>query len=231
MAPVLEADNLWKSFDRRPVLRGVDVALGEGEVAVLVGANGSGKTTLLRCLSGLCRPDRGCVRLFGRPVREGSQRARLGLVGHESYLYPQLTARENLQFAARMCGLRRPQQRVDELLDRTGLAPWADRPAGQLSRGMRQRLSLARALVHRPSVLLLDEPFTGLDAGWTEWLVRLLAGLRADGCCVFLATHRPESCQAVADRVLRLERGRLVQERRSAEAVRGLARQHKAKAA
>ena len=211
-ATTLEAHNLWKRLGGRVVLRAVQLELVEGEVVALTGANGSGKTTLLRCLAGTTRVDRGEVKWFGQPLTHWKQKQWLGLVAHDSYLYSQLTVRENLLFAARMCGVRRPEQRVAHLLEEAGLADWSERLAGRLSRGMKQRLSVARAIVHQPRILLLDEPFSGLDSVGCQWLAELLKRLQADGCSICFVTHLWNYAQRLADRILVLERGCLRQQ-------------------
>jgi heme exporter protein A len=206
----IEVRQLSKSFGHRLVLNEVDLDVAEGECVALEGANGAGKTTLLRCLSSVIRPTAGSVRWFGRPALGAPAARRLiGMVAHESRLYPHLTLRENLVFAARMYDLPKSLQRADELLADIGLRPHADRMPTELSRGMRQRLVVARAVVHDPPILLLDEPFTGLDAEGTNWLLRLLMNHRARGKTLCFALHDEERMQALADRVLELRRGRV----------------------
>ncbi len=206
----IEAVDLWKSFRDRDVLRGLGLRLAPGEIAALTGANGSGKTTLLRCLAGAVRPTVGEVRWFGEPAGvEPRSRRVVGFAAHESGLYPHLSLRENLLFAARMCHVPRAAARADGLLATIGLADHARRLPGEVSQGMRQRVSLARVLIHEPPILLLDEPFAGLDAEGTAWLDRLLAGRRGMGGATIFSTHDPAHAQRLADRVLRLHAGRL----------------------
>ena len=211
--PALCATRLSKVFGGRRVLDGVDLEVGSSECVGLTGPNGAGKTTLLRCLAGSVRPTCGEVRCCGHPVGRGLAARRLiGVVAHDSLLYPQLTLRENLIFAARMYNVGNPKSRADQLLDEAGLtARAADLPAS-VSRGMRQRLSVVRALVHEPRVLLLDEPFTGLDAAATQWLAGLFLRLRNQGQTILFATHDPAKLHALADRVLNLEDGQVAEQ-------------------
>ena len=206
----IEVRQLSKSFGHRFVLNEVTLDVAEGESVGLEGANGAGKTTLLRCLASVIRPTAGSVRWFGRPsVGNPAARRLIGMVAHESRLYPHLTLRENLVFAARMYDVPNPMQRADEMLTDIGLRPHAERMPTELSRGMRQRLVVARAVIHDPPVLLLDEPFTGLDAEGTDWLMRLLVDYRARRKTLCFALHDEEKMQALADRILALRLGRV----------------------
>ncbi len=174
----IRATRLSKAFDGRTVLDAVDLEIAAGESVALIGANGAGKTTLLGCLASVLRPDGGEVRWFGHLVgRDVALHRRIGMVAHESGLYSHLTLRENLIFAARMGGIGGAPRLADRWLDMTGLTPHANVLPTRLSRGMRQRLAVARALIHDPPLLLLDEPFTALDAAGAEWLLTLLADL------------------------------------------------------
>jgi heme exporter protein A len=210
-APALEARGLSRDFGGRPVLRGLDLSLSTGEIVVLLGPNGAGKSTLLRILALLLTPRAGTIAVQGRDVRTGRTEAlrHLGYLGHESACYPDLTARENLEFYAALYGVA-DRGRVDELLEWTGLAEAAGRPLRTCSRGMVQRVGLARALLHRPSVLLLDEPFTGLDPVASDALDERLRTLRADGCAVLAAVHDVPRAAALATRVIVLHAGRIV---------------------
>jgi ABC-type multidrug transport system ATPase subunit len=164
-------------------LRGIDLTVGRGTRLALVGPNGAGKSTLLRVLAGLLRPQAGDVRIEGRSLAADPCHARraVGLVGHQSMLHPDLSARENLTVFARLYGLDRDAERVETGLRSVGLLGRADARASTLSRGMLQRLALARALLHRPSILLLDEAETGLDARAHEMLVAALDAAPSDG--------------------------------------------------
>ena len=206
----IQAERVTKLFGGRVVLGQVDLEVAEGESVALVGANGSGKTTLLRLLASALRPSEGEVRWFGRPAAASAPARRLiAMVAHESSLYPHLTLRENLIFAARMCDVGQPAERADKWLGQIGLEPHAQRLPTRISKGMRQRLAVARALVHDPRILLLDEPFCGLDAAGDAWLDGLLNTLRRRGRTLCFATHDTQKVRRLADRVLRLQSGRL----------------------
>ena len=167
----VRARELTKHYGSRTILRRVDLEIAAGEAVALRGGNGAGKTTLLRCLAAITRPTRGEVWWFGQPAYgDPAQRRCVGMVAHESRLYPHLTLRENLLFAGRMYGIDHPAERADQLLADVGLAEHAQRLPMQVSRGMGQRVAVARALVHEPPILLLDEPFSGLDAEGQAWL-------------------------------------------------------------
>jgi ABC-type multidrug transport system ATPase subunit len=180
-----------------------------GEVVALLGPNGAGKTTLMRILALLLRPDGGRLTLFGTTTPTPALRRRVGYVGHESFCYPDLTGAENLAFYAQLFDVPEAPTRVAELLAWAGLDAAARRPMRTYSRGMAQRLALARALVHRPDLLLLDEPFSGLDAGAVTALQARLAELAAAGHTVVLTTHDLERAATIATRFAILHRGRI----------------------
>lgn len=206
----IQVRGLSKEFANRSVLRQVDLDVPAGQSLGLTGANGAGKTTLLRCLASLVRPTRGEVYWFGqRATTAPTQRRLIGMVAHEHRLYPQLTLRENVVFAARMCSVAEPARQADQWLERVGLLASAEDLPGQVSKGMRQRVSLARALVHNPPILLLDEPFSGLDRQGTQWLTELLLDLRAAGRTICFASHDDGQTQRLADLTLELRSGRL----------------------
>lgn len=215
-APLLVVRDLSKAFGYRRALRGVSFDLDAGEAAALVGANGAGKTTLLRVLAGLARPSEGTVRLNG----PAATRPHVGYVGHQAMLYDDLSAEANLRFYARLYDLRDGDRRVAELLARVGLADRRRERVRAYSHGMRQRLALARALLHRPRLLLLDEPAAGLDADAAALLDALIAEQVGEGCAVLLATHDAQRAPA-AGRVLVLAGGRLVADVPRAEATPG----------
>jgi ABC-type multidrug transport system ATPase subunit len=206
------AHDLVKRFGRSAALRGIGFEVAAGSAHAVLGANGAGKSTLLRLTAGLGRPSSGTLTIGGVPASRPEARARVGYAGHATWLYPALTARENLWFAARLRGLREPHARIEQLLEEEALLDAADLPAGALSRGMAQRLSLARALVHAPELLLLDEPFDGLDAPAAERLVTRLRVLRANGHTLLLVTHDPRRAAALCDTALVLAHGRVAAE-------------------
>lgn len=210
-APALEAEGVVRRYGRRRAVDGVSVALGRGECLALFGPNGAGKTTLLRVLAGLLRPHAGTVRVGGTPVAEGAvARSRVGLVSHQSMLYSALTARENLRFTARLYGLPDPAAAADAALARLAVLDRADAPVRALSRGLQQRVSIARALVHHPAVLLLDEPYTGLDEGGAAALTATLTALLAEGTALVLVTHNLAEGLALATHAAIMREGRLV---------------------
>ncbi|MGB9776206.1 MAG: heme ABC exporter ATP-binding protein CcmA [Anaerolineae bacterium] len=208
----VEMANLSKSFGPHIALAGVTLSIGEGEFVTLVGPNGAGKTTLLRILATLLRPTAGTVRIAGLdPAQAGPEvRRRIGFLSHRTLLYEDLTAEQNLRFYARMYGLPDALARIDELLERVGLADRRHDRVRTFSRGMQQRLAVARAVLHRPSVLLLDEPYTGLDPQATEALSALLGELAGEGCTILLTTHDLERGLAAGNRIVVLSRGRVV---------------------
>jgi heme exporter protein A len=206
----VEADNLSRNFGRRRALSKVTLHAAAGEVLVLLGPNGAGKSTLLNILSSLMRPSSGAVR-YGRVTAADAGdalRKSIGFLGHELFLYADLTARENLEFSAKLYDIDRAGAVVERALDRARLTDRANDRVGDFSRGMRQRLALERALLHAPKLVLLDEPFTGLDVASSELLSERLRGLAAAGAIVCAAVHDFERAAQIATRTLVLERGK-----------------------
>ena len=208
----VDVRGLWKSFDSVPVLRGLNLRVAAGQRAVIVGPNGSGKTTLFKVLATLLRPSAGAAWVAGFDIRSqtGEVRRNVGVLCHQTYLYGELTCQENLLFYARMYGVADPPQRSRQMLRLVGLERQADTLVRSLSRGMQQRLALARAIIHEPLVLLLDEPDTGLDQRWTGVLRDLVAERAAQGGTTLLTTHNLERSLDLADRVAVLNGGRIV---------------------
>jgi len=208
----IEAIGLQKSFGPRQVLQGVELQVQLGEFVALFGPNGAGKTTLIRILAGLIRPSAGSVLLgeYNLAKEEEAARRQIGVMGHQTYLYDDLTAEENLVFYARMYGLHNPAGCIATLLKQMGL--WARRrdPVRTYSRGMQQRLALARALLHDPPILLLDEPDTGLDLDAIPLLQEALVGSDGGRRAVLFTTHNLERGLELADRVAILSGGRIV---------------------
>jgi heme ABC exporter ATP-binding subunit CcmA len=206
----LEARKIAQRFGRKVVLRAVDLELRAGEVVGLIGANGAGKTTLFSILTGLMQPDSGSLRLGGSFLEDLDlrARARLAYVAHGVQLYPGLSARENLElYAALRAAAGASTLASAEVLARFGLAEAAERRVSAFSRGMGQRLALARAVAGAPELLILDEPFTALDRAGRELLVEVLAEERARGAAVLLSSHDHAMLVRIADRVVSLERG------------------------
>jgi heme exporter protein A len=210
--PVVRTEGMGKAFGRSVVLRDVTLTIAAGEVVALFGPNGAGKSTLLRLCARLMAPTSGSLTLFGETFPSLATRRRIGVVAHQSFLYPDLTARENLLFYAAMFDLDDAALLVDAWLERVALIDVRDRAVRLFSRGMEQRLALARALLHEPDLILLDEPWSGLDSAAADWLGALLLELRTNGRTVIVATHDFARGLAVATRALVLHRGRLAWE-------------------
>lgn len=204
------ATALVRRFGAVTALAGVDFTVSPGELVLLLGANGAGKTTLLRILAGLTRPLRGTVLVAGRDLHaEPEARRAVGFLSHSALLYEDLTPRENLAFAAALHQLHDPDATIARVLEIAGLSARADRPTRGCSRGMLQRLALARATLHEPTILLLDEPFTGLDAGASRTLVSQMIADRERGRAIVAVTHDPEVLWSAATRVVLLEAGKV----------------------
>jgi len=207
----LQATDLVRNFGTRHAVNGVSLTLVPGDCLALFGPNGAGKTTLLRMLGGLLRPSSGSAAIEGIPLPGSADvRARVGLVSHQTMLYDALTARENVEFSARMYGVQDARKATDEVLARLGAASFADVRVRSLSRGMQQRVSVARAIVHSPSVLLADEPFTGLDAAGASALTGMLAGLRDSGATIIIVTHNLDEALALCTAAAIMREGRFV---------------------
>jgi heme exporter protein A len=206
---MIEARGLRKSFGLRPVLRGVDLDIAPGECVALLGPNGAGKTTLMRILATLSKPSAGTVRVAGLPLPDCAAEVRqhLGVVSHHTLLYSDLTAEENLSFYARLYGLPQPAARIGAVLEQVGLARRRRDLVRTFSRGMQQRLAIARALLPDPAVMLFDEPYTGLDPEAAQMLDTVLRTVAQAGRTVLLSTHDLPRSLALADRVVILVRG------------------------
>ncbi len=206
----LEAVGLVRSFGALRAVDGVSFELQPGELLTVFGPNGAGKTTLLRMLAGVMRPDSGHVRVAGAPADVASRdwRHRVGIVSHQSLLYGQLTTEENLRFYGRLFGLTDLKTRIPERLASMGLSDRARTPVRELSRGLKQRVALARALLHDPEVVLLDEPYTGLDPHASAVLREQLASLKDGRRTVVLVTHNLKQGLELADRVAIQVQGR-----------------------
>ncbi len=194
-----------RHFGRRRVLNRISLRCEAGEVVALLGPNGAGKSTLLSLAATLLTPSSGEIRYGEQTMAAAGPglRGRIGVLGHDLYVYPELSAAENLTFFGSLYGLADVEARVAAALDRAGLAH-RDDPVGRFSRGMRQRLALERALLHEPRLVLLDEPFTGLDDAATGMLRERLGGLRQAGCIVLLTTHDLETIEGLVDRAVLL---------------------------
>lgn len=206
----VEVSNVTRSFGRRRAVDGVDFSLQSGDCLALFGPNGAGKTTLLRIVAGLLRPSSGTVSVGGHSLRDdASARSRIGLVSHQSMLYRALTSRENVEFAATLYGLSDPRAAATRALERMHMLDRADTPVRALSRGLQQRISIARAIVHEPSVVLLDEPYTGLDAAGAIALTETLRLLRSHGATMILVTHNLDEGLEIASHAAVITNGKI----------------------
>lgn len=207
----LRVIDVSRTFGRRRALNRVSLQAGSGTITALLGHNGAGKSTLLSIAATLLRPTSGRVEYGSTGAEAGGAalRARIGLLAHDLYLYPELTAAENLRFFASVYALDAVERRVDAALERAGLTDRRDDQVAGFSRGMRQRLALERALIHEPRLLLLDEPFTGLDEAARQALRDRLRTARDAGAIVILTTHDIAAIEALTDAAVSLVDGRL----------------------
>lgn len=203
------AEDVWKFYGDFPALRQISLGAEPGACLALLGRNGAGKTTLLRILAGLSKPSRGRVTIFGQEARDQATRRKIGVLGHGIAVYEEFSAFENLRLFARLYEMPDPRKTALEWLERTGLERARDGLVREFSRGMRQRLAVARAFLHEPSVLLLDEPFTALDDRAIAVLQELLGQARAGGRTVILSTHQLREALELATHVALINRGRL----------------------
>jgi heme exporter protein A len=209
----VDARGLTKVYGRHRALAGVDLTLRAGQATALLGPNGAGKSTLVGILSTMVTPTAGTVRYGGAEAGEDELRGTIGLIAHESLCYGDLTGRENLAFFARLYGVADATGAADALLERVGLTDAAGRSARTYSRGMLQRLAVARAIVHKPRLLLADEPFTGLDRDGAALLAEILREERARGCILVVVTHDFDAVTPLIDHVVVLARGRVAEDR------------------
>lgn len=206
---MIETHALVKAYGLLPVLRKLDLSIERGQFVALLGPNGSGKSTLLRLLAGLSKPTAGTIKVGGweLPREAAAVRAQIGMVSHKPLLYENLTARENLLFFCRLYNLDDHEGRIKRGLERVGLVKRANDLVRTYSRGMLQRLSIARALLHEPHVLLMDEPYTGLDQDAGATLDALMREAHAEGHTIVMTTHELDRAAALADRAIILTRG------------------------
>jgi ABC-type multidrug transport system ATPase subunit len=212
---IVAVSDLVKQFGRFAALRGVNAEFAPGRLYAILGDNGAGKTTLLRTLAGLARPTRGTVLVLGKKDLRAVCHD-VGYMAHPSLLYDEMSGMENLRYFARLYGIN-DDQRCARMIAAVKLDPSLERPVGQYSQGMRQRISLARALLHDPKILLLDEPFSNVDANSTKEMVSLLQQMRDAGKTIFVVTHQAKLLEGAADEFVWMESGRIVQRTRDLE--------------
>ncbi len=206
-APIIAVEGLVKQFGRFAALRGVSAEFDAGQFHVILGDNGAGKTTLLRALAGLAHPTRGTVSILGRTPHEACRD--LGYMAHPSLLYDEMSGMENLRYFARLYDILNDSS-CQEVIRAVGLDPELSRSVGKYSQGMRQRMSLARAILHDPKILLLDEPFSNVDVHSAREMVGLLKGMRDAGKTIFLVTHQAALLEGVADEFVWMQAGQIV---------------------
>ena len=215
----IRVDNLIKQFGRFAALRGVTAEFDPGRFHAILGDNGAGKTTLLRALAGLAQPTQGTVSIFGKTPQAACRD--LGYMAHPSLLYDEMSGMENLRYFARLYGIG-GDDRCARAIRAVGLDPELTRGVGQYSQGMRQRMSLARAILHDPKVLLLDEPFSNVDVHSAREMVGLLKGMRDAGKTIFVVTHQALLLEGVADEFVWIEAGQIVERTATANRAGGV---------
>jgi heme exporter protein A len=209
-AAAVDCAGVWKFYGDYPALRDISLTVPPGRCLALIGRNGAGKTTLLRMLAGYSKPGKGQVSIFGKSPRETDTRQRIGFIGHGIAVYDELSAIENLRLFARLYRLPNPERAASEWLERTGLERVRDGLVREFSRGMRQRLAVARAFLHDPDVLLFDEPFTSLDDRAIAVLQALLSDAHAKGRTIIMSTHQLREALELATHVAMIQRGSIV---------------------
>src|SRR5437868_2711514 len=207
-APIVLVSNLTKQFGRFAALRSVSAEFAGGRLYAILGDNGAGKTTLLRTMAGLTEPTRGNVTILGRSDLRSVCR-QVGYMAHPSLLYDEMSGMEHLRYFAALYGIE-DAHRCAAVISAVKLDPELTRPVGQYSQGMRQRMSLARALLHDPKILLLDEPFSNVDIGSAREMVKLLAEMRDEGKSIFVVTHQASLLEGAADEFVWMQSGQIV---------------------
>jgi ABC-type multidrug transport system ATPase subunit len=206
-APIIVVKGLIKQFGRFAALRGVSAEFDAGKFHVILGDNGAGKTTLMRALAGLAHPTRGTVSILGKTPHEACRE--IGYMAHPSLLYDEMSGLENLRYFARLYDIA-GNRRCEQVIRSVGLDPELSRPVGKYSQGMQQRMSLARAILHDPQILLLDEPFSSVDAPSAREMVGLLKGMRDAGKTIFVVTHQAPLLEGVADEFVWMQAGQII---------------------
>jgi len=216
---VIEIKSVSKAFAARAVLKSIDLEIIRSQSVCLCGINGAGKSTLLRIIAGLLHADAGSVKLNGHSVKDDPEKTKplLGVISHKSMIYPDLTVSENLSFFAKLYGVKNIAERIEELLKDVGLYSYRYDKAAILSRGLLQRLAIARALVHKPPVLLADEPFTGLDAEASKYLVKVFADFITAGGTIIMTTHDTFTGLQCCDRAVVLDNRSIIFDAQTSE--------------
>jgi len=211
VATDIDLQKVSKRFGALVALHPTELSIPKGQYVLIIGSNGAGKTTLLRLTAGVSRPSSGKVLICGQDLRTNTDcRANIGLLSHHSMLYEDLTAEENLLFFSKLYSVEEANLKIERSLELIGLSRWRHRKINGFSRGMRQRLAIARATIHNPPIILLDEPYTGLDPMARKTLQNLLIQLKGHGHTFLMATHRLEEAAPLADRVIVIESGSIV---------------------
>jgi ABC-type multidrug transport system ATPase subunit len=206
-AATITVTNLIKQFGRFAALRGITAEFDAGKFHVILGDNGAGKTTLLRALAGLAQPTRGTISILGKNPNEACRE--IGYMAHPSLLYDEMSGMENLRYFARLYDIA-GDARCEQVIRSVGLDPELARPVGKYSQGMRQRMSLARAILHDPKILLLDEPFSNVDLHSAREMSALLKNMRDAGKTIFVVTHQAALLEGVADEFVWMQAGQIV---------------------
>ena len=209
---MIQIHKLVKTFGHRPVLRSLDLHINEGDFVTLMGANGAGKTTLMHIVASLSKPTAGQIFINGYSLTDSASELRrfIGLVSHKTLLYDDLTADQNLRFYARMYDVADVSQRIEFVLTQVGLWGRQHDPVRTYSRGMQQRLAIARAILHNPPILLLDEPDTGLDQHAADMLAKLLHAVDVSQRTILMTTHNLERGLSLGNRIVILAKGKIV---------------------
>ena len=216
---MIATNNIVKVLGEKMVLRGLDLTIDRGESVAVLGANGAGKSTWLKIVAGLLQPTDGEVLLDGQKRKKDDYvyQQQIGYLGHQSFLYDAFSPVENLTFFAKLYHMKAPEKRIHQLIDEVGLTFFKHEPVRTFSRGMMQRLAIARAILHEPTILLLDEPYTGLDQQAVQLLNRLLLELREKGVTIVIVTHDFDHIKKVCDRVVVLRKGKVAEDEQIGE--------------
>ena len=208
---MIDIKDVSKLYGRFRALDKLNLTVASDDFVAILGRNGAGKTTLLKILATLLKPSGGSVHIDGHDIRKDSNMIlrQMGMVSHQTYIYNDLTAKENLAFYAKFYDVENPSEQIKTLLEKVGLAHRSEESVRRFSRGMQQRLSIARALLHNPKILLLDEPYTGLDQKASEFLDHILLGYHQAGNCILIVTHDIERIAGIAKRAVIFDKGKV----------------------